>query len=68
MTTLPPPPERMVSHFITYLERRIAKGDYPPAGWLEWLQATDKALRECETEQLEILAAADLDKFADLKF
>ena len=66
--THPPPPPGLVTHVILYLERRIAKGDYPPAGWLEWLDDMQQALAEGEAEQLRILVETDLDRFIEREF
>ena len=61
--TLPAPPHRFITWCLKTLQARIAKGDMPPDGWMEWLETVDKALTDSETVRIEILAATDIDSF-----
>ena len=61
--TIEAPPHRLIVWVIRTLDARIAKGDMPPDGWMEWLETVDKALIDSETVRIEILAATDIDSF-----
>lgn len=61
--TIEAPPHRLITWIIKTLHARIAKGDMPPDGWMEWLEMVDKALTDSETVRIEILAATDIDNF-----
>ena len=61
--TIEAPPHRLIVWCIRTLDARIAKGDMPPDGWMEWLETADKALTDSETVRIEILAATDIDSF-----
>lgn len=61
--TIEAPPHRLITWVIKTLDARIAKGDMPPDGWMEWLETIDKALIDGETVRIEILAATDIDSF-----
>ena len=61
--TVEAPPHRLIVWVIKTLQARIAKGDMPPDGWMEWLETVDKALIDSETVRIEILAATDIDSF-----
>lgn len=61
--TIEAPPHRLITWVIKTLQARIAKNDMPPDGWMEWLEAVDKALIDSETVRIEILAATDIDSF-----
>jgi hypothetical protein len=62
-----PPPQHLIRWTLATLRARIAKGDYPPDGWIEWLEEMDKALTESETTAIEIIATTDIDRFLEMK-
>ena len=62
-----PPPQRLIRWTLATLKARIAKGDYPPDGWVKWLEAMDKAISEDEAVVIEILGSTDIDRFLEMK-
>jgi len=66
-----PPPPRLITHMILYLKSLPAKGRTPPADWLPWLEAMDKAMRDRDTVRIEISGPKDFALFLgieDLEF
>ena len=61
--TIEAPPHRLITWVIKTLQARIAKGDMPPDGWMEWLETVDKALTDSETVRIEILSETDITDF-----
>ena len=61
--TIEAPPHRLITWVIKTLQARIAKGDMPPDGWMEWLEVVDKALTDSETVRIEILSETDITDF-----
>lgn len=64
--TVSAPPARLITWALKSLQARIDKGEYPPAGWVESLQAIQQAQAQTENIQLELIAKDDFTRIVQM--